>query len=93
MDDKSTNFKHAIEKLSLKIKSEVNEYDDTKYVERIYNYLVNEINCVEHKHILDIMKVCIYALNGNGVVPDFTNASGVNKLDFYVVVDIMLNNV
>ena len=93
LDDKSTDFRNVIKRFSSEIKSEAVKYEDIKYVERIYNYLSNEINCVEHKHILDIIKVCVYALNGRGIVPDFNNTSGVNKLDFYVVMDIMLNNV
>lgn len=93
LDDSLKNFKNSLFSLANEIKSNVNNYDDASYVEKVYNYLMNEIYCIKHNNILDVMKLSIYSLQGNGVISEFSGSSGVNKLDFYVVMNIVLNNV
>lgn len=93
LDNKERLFKNKIDKTIKDINNNINRYSDFKYVERLYNYLSNDVYCVENKFILDIVKIALYSMGGKGVITDFTNQSGINKLDFYVIRDIIINNI
>jgi len=93
LDDKGRSFKNKIDKTIKDIVSNVDKYSDFTYVEKIYNYLSNDIFSIENKHILDIVKISLYSLGGKGVITDFVNMSNINKLDFYIIKDVIVNNI
>lgn len=93
LDTKGRSFKTTIDKTIKDIMNNVDKYSDFAYVEKIYNYLSNNMFYVENKHILDIVKISLYSLGGKGVITDFVDMPNINKLDFYVIKDVVVNNI
>jgi hypothetical protein len=95
LNTNSTKFKKYIDDFILEIKKNIKKYDkiEHEYIETVYNYLNNEIIYIQYKYILDLLKVMIYLLKCNGIMPYFNPVNGINKMDFYIIRDITLNNI
>jgi hypothetical protein len=93
LDNKGRLFKNKLDETMKNLLDNIDRYSDFTYVEKIYNYLSNDMCCVENKYILDIVKISLYSIGGKGVITEFLNISDVNKLDFYIIKDILVNNI
>ena len=89
--DKS--FKEKLLKFKKDLLKDMNDYKDIKYVEKIYNYLSNEVFLLSHKSVHDLVKLCLHVLGGNGMMGHENSQSGLYKIDFYIIRDILVNNV
>ena len=95
LNNKSIQFKQYIDDFIIDIKNNIKNYNksDYEYIETIYNYLNNEILYIQYKYILNLLKVIMYILKCNGIIPNFNSINGLDKMDFYIIKNITLNNV
>lgn len=93
LDNKEKEYVKLIEEFTNNLLIDITKYSDDGFVEKAYNCLKNDVSVISHKNIFGLMKLILYILKGNGVISDYDNTTGINRLDFYVVKDIILNNV
>lgn len=93
LSGRSKEYKKIINKFDKKLTDDIIKYDDTKYVEKIHNYLSNDMFHINHTNIFDLVRTIIHILGGNGVITDENTMSGMNKIDFYVIQNIIVNNI
>jgi hypothetical protein len=93
MDKKSKSYGETIMKMKEDIGKNIDKYEDIKYVEKVYNYLANEVCVINNKAIFDLVRVVLYCLKGKGVIIDSVNVDGLDKMDLYVVNSVVVNNI
>lgn len=65
-----------------------NNFEDVKFLERLYYYLSNNMFFIDNKNINDIITISVFVTKTLGVVKS-NNTSNKNITTFYLVTDIM----
>ena len=94
LDNSNKSFTNKIINFKEEIKNNYPKYKKTKndIYEKYLYYLSNEICYIEKSNILDIMKLSMYILNGIGTFREYDIDNSINKINFYIIKNINLNN-
>lgn len=93
LSKKEKKFMEKVDDFKDELLKNVNKYKDKKYVEMVYNYLSNEIVAIKSDNLFIMVKIFSHIFKGNGIITRTTTQSGIEKIDFFVIEHILVDNV
>lgn len=93
LNDKQKKYKDKLDKFKEKLERDVGKYKDIIFLHDVYNNISNDVFMIKPDNLLDLVKTCIYVLGGKGVMFVASTVDGVNKIDAYLMNEIIYFNV